>query len=56
MEDGLWVLKTDFETRPVFLQRDDKIRAHFLTCFLSLLVMRILENKVNRVRGVLTLI
>lgn len=48
VEDCFRVMKTDFEARPVFLQRDDRIRAHFLTCFLSLLVMRILENKVNR--------
>ena len=48
VEDCFRVMKTDFEARPVFLQRDDRIGAHFLTCFLSLLVMRILENKVNR--------
>lgn len=48
VEDCFRVMKTDFEARPVFLQRDDRIRAHFLTCFLSLLMMRMLENKVNR--------
>lgn len=48
VENCFRVMKTDFEARPVFLQRDDRIRAHFLTCFLSLLIMRILENKVNR--------
>lgn len=48
VEDCFRVMKTDFVARPVFLQRDDRIRAHFLTCFLSLLIMRILENKVNR--------
>jgi hypothetical protein len=48
LEDCFRVLKTDFEARPVFLQRDDRIKAHFLTCFLSLLIIRILEKKVNR--------
>lgn len=48
VEDCFRVLKTDFEARPVFLRRDDRIRAHFLTCFLSLLIIRMLENKVNR--------
>lgn len=48
VEDCFRVMKTDFEARPVFLQRDDRIKAHFLTCFLSLLVMRVLEKKVNR--------
>jgi transposase len=48
VEDCFRVMKTDFLARPVFLQRDDRIKAHFLTCFLSLLIMRILEKKVNR--------
>ncbi|GHU91214.1 transposase [Bacteroidia bacterium] len=48
VEDCLRVMKTDFVARPVFLQRDDRIKAHFLTCFLSLLIMRLLEKKVNR--------
>ncbi|WP_352420933.1 hypothetical protein [Proteiniphilum sp.] len=48
LEDCFRVLKTDFEARPVFLQRDDRIKAHFLTCFLSLLIIRLLEKKVNR--------
>ena len=48
VEDCFRVMKTDFVARPVFLQRDDRIKAHFLTCFLALLIMRILERKVNR--------
>lgn len=41
-------MKTDFKARPVFLKRDDRIKAHFLTCFLSLLMYKYLEKKVNR--------
>ena len=41
-------MKTDFKARPVFLKRDDRIKAHFLTCFLSLLIYKYLEKKVNR--------
>jgi Transposase len=48
VEDCFRVIKTDFVARPVFLQRDDRIKAHFLTCFLALLIIRILEKKVNR--------
>lgn len=48
VEDCFRVMKTDFLARPVFLQRDDRIKAHFLTCFLSLLIIRLLEKKVNR--------
>lgn len=40
-------MKTDFEARPVFLQNETRIKAHFLTCFLSLIVYRYLEKKTN---------
>ena len=33
-------MKTEFEARPVFLQRDDRITSHFLTCFLALIIYR----------------
>ena len=36
-----------FEARPVFLQRDDRIKAHFLTCFMALMVYRILEKQLG---------
>ncbi len=55
VSEGRWqieacfrVLKTDFSARPVFLQREDRIQAHFLTCFLSLLVFRILQMKLSK--------
>lgn len=48
IEDCFRITKTDFEARPVFLQRDDRIKAHFLTCFLALLVYKYLEKKINR--------
>lgn len=48
IEDCFRITKTDFEARPVFLQRDDRIKAHFLTCFLALLVYKYLEKTINR--------
>jgi transposase len=48
IENGFRIMKTDFDARPVFLQRDDRIKAHFLTCFLALLLYKYLEKKVNR--------
>lgn len=48
IEESFRILKTEFKSRPVFLQRDDRITAHFLTCFLSLLVYRILEKKISK--------
>ena len=38
IEDCFRTMKTDFEARPVYLTREDRIKAHFLTCFLSLLI------------------
>ncbi len=51
IENGFRLMKTDFEARPVFLQRDDRIRAHFLTCFLALLLYKQLEKKLNSARN-----
>lgn len=45
IEESFRIMKTEFKARPVFLKRDDRIKAHFLTCFLSLLIFRILEKK-----------
>ena len=40
-------MKSDFLARPVNLSREDRIKAHFMTCFISLLIYRILEKKLN---------
>ena len=48
IEDCFRITKTDFEARPVFLRRDDRITAHFLTCFLALILYKYLAKKVNR--------
>ena len=42
------IMKTDFSARPVFVQRNDRIRAHFLICFLALFIYRLLEKKLER--------
>ena len=54
VSEGRWqieadfrIMKTDFSARPVFVQRDDRIKAHFLICFLSLLIFKILERKLE---------
>ncbi len=41
------ILKYDFKSRPVYLSRDDRITAHFTTCFLALTVYRYLEKQLN---------
>ena len=48
IENGFRICKTDLEARPVYVRRDDRIKAHFLTCFLTLLIYKYLEKKVNR--------
>ena len=47
IEESFRILKSDFKARPVYLKRDDRIKAHFTTCFLALLIYRILEYKLN---------
>lgn len=47
IEECFRIMKTDFEARPVYLNRQDRILAHFMTCFISLIVYRYLENKLD---------
>lgn len=47
IEECFRLLKTDFKARPVYLSRDDRIKAHFTTCFLSLTIFRYLEKNLN---------
>ncbi len=47
IEECFRIMKTDFEARPAFVCLEDRIEAHFLTCFLALLVYRILEKKLG---------
>lgn len=47
IEEPFRIMKTDFEARPVYLQRSERIKAHFLICFMALLIYRILEKKLE---------
>ena len=47
IEENFRILKSDFESGNIYLSREDRITAHFLTCFISLLIYRILENKLE---------
>ena len=47
IEECFRIMKTEFEARPVYLQRDDRIEAHFLTCFIALMIYRILEKQLQ---------
>ena len=47
IEECFRIMKTDFSARPVYLQDENRIRAHFLICFLALTVYRYLEKKLD---------
>ena len=47
IEECFRIMKTDFSARPVYLQDENRIRAHFLICFLALIIYRFLEKKLN---------
>ena len=47
VEECFRIMKSELKARPVYLSRDDRIKAHFLTCFMALLIYRVLEQKLN---------
>ena len=47
IEENFRIMKTEFEARPVYVRREDRIKAHFMTCYISLLVYRLLEKKLG---------
>lgn len=47
IEENFRIMKAEFEARPVYVQRSDRIKAHFLICYISLLVYRLLEQKLG---------
>nr|WP_330386842.1 transposase [Robinsoniella peoriensis] len=47
IEECFRIMKTDFSARPVYLQDENRIKAHFLICFLALLFYRLLERKMD---------
>ena len=47
IEESFRIMKSDFKSRPVYHSKDEMIKAHFVTCFLSLIVYRYLEKKLD---------
>ena len=47
IEESFRIMKSEFKARPVYLSRDDRIIAHFTTCFLSLVLLRFLEKRLE---------
>ena len=44
IEESFRIMKSEFKSRPVYLSKDDRIKAHFTTCFLALTIFRYLEK------------
>ena len=49
IEENFRIMKTEFEARPVYVRREDRIKAHFMTCYISLLLYRLLEKKLGNI-------
>ena len=47
IEESFRIMKSEFKTRPVYLSRDERITAHFINCYLALMIFRVLENRVG---------
>lgn len=47
IEECFRIMKSDFEARPVYLHDKERIKAHFITCFIALIVYRYLEKKLD---------
>lgn len=47
IEECFRIMKSEFKARPVYLSNDDRIEAHFTTCFISLIIYRLLEKRLN---------
>lgn len=47
IEESFRIMKSELKSRPVYVRNDDRVEAHFLTCFLALLTYRIVEQKLK---------
>ena len=56
IEESFKITKSDLESRPVYLSREDRIQAHFLICFVALTIARILEFRLDNVYSVTRII
>ncbi len=56
IEESFKVTKTNLETRPVYVSREDHIEGHFLTCFVSLLFIRLFEKQIGREYSISTIL
>ena len=51
IEDSFRITKSDLEGRPVFVRTPEHINAHFLTCFIALTMIRLIQHKILKFQG-----
>lgn len=49
IEENFRIMKTEFEARPIYVRREYRIKAHFMTCYISLLLYRLLEKELGNI-------
>lgn len=50
IEESFRIMKTEFEAKSVHLSREDRIKAHFLICYLAIMIFKIMEQKMEEIR------
>lgn len=48
IEESFKIIKSEFKARPVYVKKDAHVNAHFLICFVALVIMRVLEQMLNK--------
>lgn len=48
IEESFKIIKSEFKARPVYVRKDEHVEAHFLVCFVALVIMRVLEQMLNK--------
>jgi hypothetical protein len=56
IEDSFRVTKSELEARPVYLSREDRIRAHFLICYVALVILRLIQKRTGHAHSPASLI
>lgn len=52
IEESFKIIKSEFKARPVFVKKDEHVEAHFLICFVALVIMRVLEQMLDKKHSV----
>ncbi len=48
IEESFKIIKSEFKARPVYVKKDEHVEAHFLVCFVALVIMRVIEKMIEK--------